>query len=207
MKIRILLFIGLFGLVSFAQNKSKIIIQGFVKDSVGNPVAKAIIFADNLKTNKKTDKQGFFKIKVKKRPNKIKVLSSVYGVKEETYSGEEEMNIVFDKIDMSQSLAVEKRFNTKRKKIEKTPRIFNNIYDYLRARVSGVQVSGDNKILIRGITSFNSSTDPLFIVNGSAISNIDDIDPNQIKSLTVLKGPETASYGVRGSNGVIVIVY
>jgi hypothetical protein len=207
MKISIVIFISLLELTSFAQNNSKIVIKGFVKDSIGLPVGNAVIFADDLKTNKKTDNQGFFKIRLKERPEKIKVLSSVYGVKEKTYLGEEELNIVFNKSNINQSKVQQKTYSKKRNKIDKTPRVFNNIYDYLRARVSGVQVSGDNKILIRGITSFNSSTDPLFIVNGSAISNIDDIDPNQIRSLTVLKGPETAYYGVRGSNGVIVIVY
>ena len=83
--------------------------------------------------------------------------------------------------------------------------MFNTIYDYLRARVSGVQVSSDNRVVIRGVTSFNSSTDPLFIVNGSPVSNIIDIDPNQVKSVTVIKDSKAAEYGVRGANGVILI--
>jgi TonB-dependent SusC/RagA subfamily outer membrane receptor len=207
MKIRIVIFISLFSLISFSQINSKIIIRGFVQDSTGRPINNAIIFADNRKTNKTTNAKGFFKIKLKNRPDKIKVLSSEYGTKEESYSGEKQMNIIFNNSDFNKNLVQGNIYYKKRRKIEKTPRVFNNIYDYLRARVAGVQISGDNKILIRGITSFNSSTDPLFIVNGSAISNIDDIDPNQIKSVTVLKGPETASYGVRGSNGVILIDY
>lgn len=204
---KIVIIFSLLGFTLFAQNNSKTIISGFVKDSIGRPVNNASIFADDIKTNEKTDVNGYFKIKLKKRPAKILVLSPVYGVMEETYTGEQQMNIVLSKSDLNKKLVLNKSIKKKSRKRQKTPRVYVDIYDYLRARVVGVQISGDNKIAIRGITSFSSSTEPLFIVNGSAVSNIADIDPNQIKSLTVLKGPETASYGVRGSNGVIIIKY
>jgi TonB-dependent SusC/RagA subfamily outer membrane receptor len=85
--------------------------------------------------------------------------------------------------------------------------------NYLR-RVSGVNVQGDGanaKITIRGINSFVSNPTPLFVINGSAINGgyssiYNMVNPNDIKSVNVLKDAgSTAIYGSRGANGVIVI--
>lgn len=63
-----------------------------------------------------------------------------------------------------------------------------------------------NKILIRGISSINSSTEPLIVVDGTPQTNIDWINPNDVKSIDVLKdGGSSAIYGSRGANGVIII--
>ncbi|HWB25201.1 MAG TPA: DUF4139 domain-containing protein [Chitinophagaceae bacterium] len=63
-------------------------------------------------------------------------------------------------------------------------------------------------IKIRGIGSILSNAEPLLIVNGTPMSNedFDKINPNDIKSMNVLKGEQATSiYGSRASNGVIVI--
>ena len=77
----------------------------------------------------------------------------------------------------------------------------------LLSNLPGVMVSG-NSITIRGATSIMSSTDPLIIVDGMSYpaSSINSLDPNMVQNVTVLKdGSETAIYGSRGANGVIVI--
>jgi len=77
----------------------------------------------------------------------------------------------------------------------------------LLSALPGVLVSG-NSITIRGATSIMASTDPLIIVDGSSFpaSSINSLDPNMVQNVTVLKdGSETALYGSRGANGVIVI--
>ena len=49
-------------------------------------------------------------------------------------------------------------------------------------------------------------TDPLFIVDGSAVSSIEWINPHDVKSIDVLKdAAATSIYGSRGANGVIII--
>ena len=59
---------------------------------------------------------------------------------------------------------------------------------------------------IRGITSVNSSSNPLYIVDDVPINNISSINPDDIASIDVLKDASaTAMYGVRGANGVIII--
>lgn len=82
---------------------------------------------------------------------------------------------------------------------------YRDIYEYLQGKVAGVQVQG-KKISIRGISSINASTDPLFIVDGVAVEDISWINPRDVKSIDVLKdGPGCALYGSRGANGVIII--
>ena len=74
----------------------------------------------------------------------------------------------------------------------------------IRGEVPGVQVVG-TQILIRGMSSINSSNDPLLVVDGMPVSSIDNISPRQVKSISVLKGSDAAIYGTRAAGGVILI--
>ncbi len=190
-----------------AQNKFKTIIKGNVMDSIGRPVINASIFADDITTKIKTDSKGEFKLKLKSKPTKLTFLSSSYGLKEVSYKGEKEIQVIYVRDSLNIKLALNSpiKKRARRYKKDEVSIVFNTIYDYLRARVSGVQVRGDNKVIVRGIGTFNSSTDPLFIVNGAPVINIIDINPNQIESVTVLKDSKAADYGFRGANGVIII--
>ncbi|MBO6083208.1 MAG: TonB-dependent receptor plug domain-containing protein [Bacteroidales bacterium] len=87
--------------------------------------------------------------------------------------------------------------------------VYNTIYDYLEGRVPGVQViktgSMSARVVVRGVSTINSSSDPLFIVDGSPVMDISTINPRDVKSVDVLKDASTSVYGVRGANGVIII--
>lgn len=80
-------------------------------------------------------------------------------------------------------------------------------------KLPGVQVSGREpylKIKVSGSESFMSGTDPLFVLNGTAIGNnyaqvASVVYANDVKSVSVLKGADAAIYGARGANGVILI--
>lgn len=63
------------------------------------------------------------------------------------------------------------------------------------------------KIRVRGTTSINKSSDPLYVVDGIiSTSGLDGINPQDIESLQVLKdASSTAIYGSRGANGVILV--
>ena len=90
-----------------------------------------------------------------------------------------------------------------------------SIEDYLKGRVAGVTVvrgsDGGISVRIRGATSFYGSDEPLYVVDGVAFppgpgGALTGIDPYDIESINVLKDPaDTAMYGMRGANGVIVI--
>lgn len=83
-------------------------------------------------------------------------------------------------------------------------RTYNNIYEFLDGRVPGLSVQGET-IRIRGINSITGSNDPLILVDGMEFNDVSTLNPNEIESVDVLKDGTASIYGVRGSNGVILI--
>lgn len=90
---------------------------------------------------------------------------------------------------------------------------YRSLADYLY-QIPGINISGPKNnqlVTIRGISSFNSGIEPLFVIDGQIIGsnyaqannmiNVWDID-----YVRVLKGADAGIYGVRGGNGVILIV-
>ncbi|GAB3938549.1 TonB-dependent receptor [Larkinella terrae] len=83
----------------------------------------------------------------------------------------------------------------------------------LQGRAAGVQVTnasgspgGDVRIRIRGANSINGDNSPLYVVDGFVGADFNNINPDDIASLEVLKDASaTAIYGSRGANGVIII--
>ena len=83
----------------------------------------------------------------------------------------------------------------------------------LQGKVSGVQVTtvdgqpgADVNIRVRGGTSVTQSNEPLYIVDGFQVDNINDIPPTDIASIDILKDASlTAIYGAKGGNGVVVV--
>jgi TonB-linked SusC/RagA family outer membrane protein len=107
-----------------------------------------------------------------------------------------------------------------------------NVLSSMSGKVAGVQVfqssniGGSSRMVIRGSGSVTGENQPLFIVNGVPIDNsqytsadqkrgaggydygtpINDINPDDIESISVLKGPAAAAlYGSRASNGAVII--
>ena len=84
----------------------------------------------------------------------------------------------------------------------------------LAGRISGVIVTpspgGGIQVRIGGPTSFYSREDPLFVIDGVPIDAVQAgtlswLSPRDIVSIEVLRGSRAAIYGVRGTNGVIII--
>jgi TonB-dependent starch-binding outer membrane protein SusC len=83
----------------------------------------------------------------------------------------------------------------------------------LQGRISGVQVSsapgGGIVVRFAGPTSFYSGQEPLFVIDGIATEvqrgTLTWLSAHDVESIRALKGADAAIYGVRGSNGVIVI--
>ena len=86
----------------------------------------------------------------------------------------------------------------------------------LQGKVAGLNISRQTSdptstgfsVQIRGFSTLDkgAGTSPLYIVDGVPVSNIDNISPDEIASMDVLKdGSAAAIYGTRGTNGVIII--
>ena len=107
-----------------------------------------------------------------------------------------------------------------------------NLVQQVQGKVSGVTITGggtpggSTNIIIRGQNTFASNNQPLFIVDGIPVSNanrggglvgrasdgydfgnaISDLNPEDVESITILKGPNAAAiYGSRAQNGAVVI--
>ena len=86
-------------------------------------------------------------------------------------------------------------------------------FDAVQGRLSGVQILSNGgpgagfDIRVRGVSTFSGGgTSPLYVVDGQQLDNIDNLDPNDIKTLEVLKDGATAAiYGSRAANGVVLI--
>ena len=93
-------------------------------------------------------------------------------------------------------------------------RSVNDVASALAGKTSGVQVistSGQpgsiGTIHIRGVSSNSSSaTNPLYIVDGLQVSSLNNVDPQNIKSIEILKDAASAAiYGAQAGNGVVLI--
>lgn len=88
----------------------------------------------------------------------------------------------------------------------------STVGDALKGKVTGLRVATNNtlsgespRFLIRGGSSINLSNDPVVIVDG-VTRELDDINPNDIESIEVLKDAASAGiYGARASNGIILV--
>ncbi len=89
----------------------------------------------------------------------------------------------------------------------------NNAVQGLRGKVAGVNVflnsgspTSSPRVVIRGVGTVNSSSNPLYVVDGVVMEEIQYINPNDIERMEVLKDASSAAiYGARGANGVILI--
>jgi TonB-linked SusC/RagA family outer membrane protein len=88
-----------------------------------------------------------------------------------------------------------------------------NVTEMLRGQAPGVQVSlsdpspgGASTVRIRGNRSLSSSQNPLYLVDGMIVPNINDLNSSDIESIEILKDASSqAIYGSRASNGVVLI--
>lgn len=89
-----------------------------------------------------------------------------------------------------------------------------NVSEILQGRSSGVEVTtisgmpgASTKVRVRGTTSINKSSDPLYVIDGIiSTSGLDGINPQDIASMQILKDASSTSvYGSRGANGVVLI--
>lgn len=225
-KIVLILLIALAAgeILSGQSNKKKITIDGIVVDANQNPVANATIMIDNKKTSTITDQNGSYTIKVKSSAKKVGIFTDKTGVIEEPLEGRTTINFTLniaanqrslnqknpngeEEINIGYGTAKKKDLSQQVNKIDGRNNryaTYTNIYEMIKGEVPGVRVNGTS-INIQGSASFISNTEPLIVVDGIPTESIDNISPQNVKSIEVLKGAAAAIYGSRGANGVILI--
>lgn len=201
--------------------QQKISVVGTVVDSKGEPIIGANVIVQGQTTGTITDINGVFKLNV---PTGSKLVISFIGYHSKTITAtKNETNVVLE--DDSQMLGeVEVVAYGAQKKVTVTGAISSlkgdeilrtptsSVTNVLAGQMTGlttVQYSGEPgsdaaNVFVRGKGTWGDAS-PLIQVDGVERS-MNDIDPNEIESITVLKDASaTAVFGVRGANGVILI--
>jgi TonB-dependent SusC/RagA subfamily outer membrane receptor len=208
--------------LSAQKSDKKITISGTVLDKESKPLQNAMIMIDGVKTNKMTDAQGHYMVKVKPYARTISVVAFGSGVIEEDISDRTEINFYFnanrvEKNEAEKETSDDNMVNTGYNSVEKeklttsvgkvkntrAPRTYSTIYEMLQT-VPGVKVTG-TKVVVNDARDFQGTVDPLFVVDGVPVTSIDDITPATVSSIEVLKGAAASIYGTRGYGGVILI--
>ena len=196
-------------------------VNGIVKDATGETVIGASVMVKGTKTGTVTDFDGKFHVEC--APGSTLVISYI-GYKTQEVKASDNMEVTLQedandlqevvvtgyttqrKADLTGSVAVVSTKNLKTTSETDPMRA-------LQGRVPGMTVTtdgspiGSGTVRIRGIGSFNSSQDPLYIIDGVPTNMaLNTLNTNDIESMQVLKDAASASiYGSRASNGVIII--
>jgi TonB-linked SusC/RagA family outer membrane protein len=203
-----------------------ITLRGRITDKKGNPLFGANVFIKGTLKGTATDPNGYYNIEVPE--NAILIFSFLgYQKIEVTFHGQSEINLVLE--EGSSELAELAFVSTGYQKIRPEQstgslatiraRDFDtrvNTTDVLKGlenKIPGLLINNDIKFegnslfQIRGISTINGNKQPLIVVDGYPTElTLEMINPNEIESITILKDAAAATvYGVRASNGVIVI--
>lgn len=193
-------------------NSKKNTLTGTVTDSENNPIKEAFIYVDSIKTRVKTNKKGFYKIKLNQKNKIIAVFSINHGIMNMDYTGQDKINFIFPKDNYvtNESELVILGYTVSNSRIKEKEQNYDNyqdIFELLKSRFPNVRVSGET-IRIRGtgntINSSDGSFAPIFLVDGSEVYSISSIAPIDIKSIVIEKS-KSSLYGSRGAGGVIKI--
>lgn len=221
------------------ENKQEVNITGTVTDTNGQPLPGTNIIEKGTTNGVQTDFDGNFSITVSDADVTLVFSYIGFKTKELALNGATTINVVLEESTDALDEVVVIGYGTTTKKdltgsvaSIKGDALINrgsgSVEDALYGQLAGVSLSGSDNapgagvdIVIRGASSINASSSPLYVIDGfpfegtfsSAGGNestpqspLAAINPNDIESVDVLKDASaTAIYGARGANGVIII--
>lgn len=202
--------------ISMAQTR---VVHGVLTAYNKYPVTNIEVTAKKSKSTTRSDSLGNFSI-VCKEKDQIRIKPATFKSVSRNVDGTTDtirINLVFMDSKKNRDLAVTQGYMQKKDLTYAAEHMeqenneycnFPNIYELLKGRFPGVTVdgtSGSYRVFIRGAQSINSSSEVLFVVDGSTGANVSGLLPCNIRSIDVIKDGMTAMYGTRGSNGVILI--
>ncbi len=199
-------------------------VSGIVTSNVDKKTIPGVnVFVKGNKTGVSTDIDGKYKIKLN-NPNQTLVFSYLgYNTLEVAVNGRSQVNVELEEKKNILDQMVVVAYQTLKKKditgavsvadVEEMKKVTaTTTSEALQGRVPGITVKktgapGDEAdIYIRGISSFNTDTKPLFVIDGLPTNDASSFNPNDIESIQVLKDASAAAlYGSRAANGVVII--
>jgi TonB-linked SusC/RagA family outer membrane protein len=200
-----------------------VVISGLITNEQGEPLAGANILLKGTKKGTTADANGNFRLELSDAEKNGRLIISFVGYESQEVAtqGRTTINVVLKtsntldevvvvgygsikKSDLTGSVS-----SVKAEQIAAYPAA--GLTQALQGRAPGVQVQSNNgdpgatfKLRIRGASSINASSDPLFVVDGFVGGQLPP--PEDIESIEVLKDASaTAIYGSRGANGVVMV--
>lgn len=207
--------------VAFASAQN-IDVSGNVQDNTGFPIPGVNVIVKNTSKGAVTDFDGNFALSGVEIGSTLSVSYIGYVTKEVVVADGSKLTIQLEE-DLAQldEVVVVGYGTQKKKEVTGAVSVIDSkaieklnpqrVEQALQGQIAGVNVTSSSgapgsasNIRIRGVTT-NGDNAPLILVDGNVITDLSVINPNDIKSMNVLKDATAGIYGVRGANGVILI--
>jgi TonB-linked SusC/RagA family outer membrane protein len=208
--------------VATAQTKT---ITGTVKDEKGEVLPGATVTGKGTQVATTTNLEGFFKISLPETVTSLLITHSTMQSQEVALiSGQNNVvvNLKLGTTNLNEVVVI--GYGTvKRKDLTGSVGSVSgkqlaavpvaNAAQALQGKIPGVTVTAQDgrpdagmSVRVRGGSSISNSNEPLYIVDGFPVQNINDIPASQIETIDVLKDASSAAiYGARGANGVVIV--
>ena len=219
------LILLLFLVSFFSSNAQNFSVSGKVTDENGTPLDGATVLEKGTKKSTLTKQGGIFQLNVSS--GKAKLVISFVGHEQQEIAVDNTANLsvsLKNSNDALSDIVVIGYATVKRKDVtgavaginqqDIKSRPVTTALEAMQGKIAGVDITSNTRpgvlgdITIRGVRSLTASNTPLFVVDNIPLSTgtIDNIDPNDIESIDVLKDASaTAIYGSRGANGVVIV--
>lgn len=220
MRAAMMLFLSIF--LSAMSANAQATVKGTVVDETGEPLIGASVVVPGTTVGTTTDLDGNFALAVA-QGKKIRVTYVGYVSQEVTVKGDDLKIVLKEDNELLDEVVVIGYGTMKKKDLTGSITTVNskdmNIGSYtdpgqlLQGKVPGLVVvqnsdpnGGVNSLTLRGASTLNGSTEPLYVVDGIPGVNLNLIPPGDIESMDVLRDASaTAIYGSKAANGVIIV--
>ena len=203
---------------------AQVTVTGKVVDTEQNAVVGANVAVKGTSIGAITDLDGKFTLKVPSAESTLTVSFIGYVTQEVNVGNQSVINITLEteataleevvvtgygtqrKIDLTGSVSV-----VSSKDFEKA--VVPDALNAMQGKVAGVSIisnsgepGADKLIRIRGVQSWGASTDPLYVIDGVIMDNLNSVSPDDIDNISILKDAASSSiYGARAANGVVLV--
>jgi TonB-linked SusC/RagA family outer membrane protein len=219
----LVLFLALFAFQGMAQERT---VTGTVIDADADaPLPGVSILVKGTNTGTITDIDGQYSISVPGSSATLVFSYLGYGQQERAVGNNSEINVSLAAEESALSEVVVTAFGLEREKKALTYTVQDvkteelsqarelNVMNSLSGKVAGLSINrsgsgvgSPTRVILRGNRSITGNSQPLYIVDGVPAAGIENLNPDDIESINVLKGPNAAAlYGSRANNGAIVV--
>ena len=208
----------LIGSIVYAQT-----VSGVVSDASG-PIPGVNVLVKGTTTGTQTDFDGNYSLDVSSADAVLVFSFLGYATQEIPVNGQSTINVTLseDVAQLNEVVVVGYGSTTKKEITSSVTKVseeefnqgtINNPSELLQGKVAGLSIynkggnpNEDATIRLRGISTVGSNSSPLIVIDDVIGASLNNIDPADIESMTVLKdGSAAAIYGTRGSAGVIIV--